>query len=105
MVKHREAMVELLRRAPLALGWFRLDRFRLSRRTDALWLAMHQLALRGPRYVRLPEGQLLELPVVVDAAARPAPSAPLELAGTGGTGDRRARPLERRRGGAVPGRT
>ena len=43
-------------------------------------MAVHQLPLRHPRHLRLSQGQLLALPVVVDRAADGAPAAALELA-------------------------
>ena len=39
----------------------RLDRLRLQGRADAVWLAVHQLALRHHGQVRLPQGHLLLL--------------------------------------------
>ena len=68
--QHGRDVVELLRRAALALRRLRLDRLRLPRRADALRLAVHQLALRHPRHLRLPQGQLLVLPGLVDRPAR-----------------------------------
>ena len=70
---------------------FRLDRFRLSRRADAVLVAVHQLALRHSRYVRFSEGQFLLLQIVVDDGRRAAPAAALELARQGRPGNPRGR--------------
>jgi len=75
----RRVLVEVLRRAPLPGGRLRLDRLRLPRRADAVWLAVHQLALRHPGHVRFSEGQLLLLPGVVGFETRAAPVSALEL--------------------------
>ena len=66
--------------ARLALGRLRLDRLRLPRRALAQWLAQHQFAVRHHRHLRLPEGLILLLPVVVDRSAGPASFSALELA-------------------------
>ena len=65
-------------------------------------VAEHQLAVRDPRHLRLPQGQLLLLPRVV--AARPAAgasAAALELAGTRGPADRGLGARQYRRGRAA----
>ena len=81
-------MVVHLRRTSVGRRRFRLDRLRLSRRADAVRLAVHQLALRHHRHVRLPEGPLLLLPGVVERQTRAAPLAALELERQRGTGRR-----------------
>ncbi len=59
-----------LQRAALGRGRLRLDRLRLPRRADAVRLAVHQLALRHPRHLRLPQGPLLLLPGLVERRSR-----------------------------------
>jgi hypothetical protein len=82
-------LVEFLRRAAVAGRRVRVDRLRLPRRAVALRMAQHGLAVRHHRPVRVSQGQLLLLPGVVDRQAGAAPVPALELAGTGGPGDRR----------------
>jgi hypothetical protein len=50
-------------------------------------LAVHQLALRLHGHLRIPQGQLLLLPSLVDRQTRAAPVPALELAGQGRPGD------------------
>ena len=69
---------------PWVGGRFRVDRLRLPRRAHAVQLAVHQLALRHHRHVRLPEGHLLLLPGVVERQTGAAPVPALELAGKEG---------------------
>jgi hypothetical protein len=85
-----EVLVEVLRRAPVSGGRLRLDRLRLPRRADALWVAVHQLALRHPGHVRLSQGQLLLLPGMVGFEARAAPVPALELERQRGPGKSRS---------------
>ena len=75
----RRRVVEVLCRARVAARRLCLDRLRLSRRADALRLAVHQLPVRHRRHVRLPEGQLLLLQGVVGPGAGPASLPALEL--------------------------
>ena len=95
-------LVEFLQRAAVAGGRLHLDGLRLPRRALALRLAEYQLAIRHHRHLRLSQGQLLLLPVVVDCQAGAAPVPALELAGHGRQGDRRLGLLESRPGGTVP---
>ena len=55
---------------PWLLGRLRVDGLRLSRRALAEWLAQHQLAIRHHRHLRLSEGHVLLLPVLVDRPSR-----------------------------------
>ena len=66
----RRRMVEVLRRARIPARRLRLDRLRLSRRAHPLRLALHQLAVRHRRHVRLPQGQLLLLQSLVGRKSR-----------------------------------
>ena len=59
-------LVELLQRAAVALGRIRVDGLRLSRRALAERVAEHQLAVRHHRHLRISEGLVLLLPIVVD---------------------------------------
>ncbi len=86
---HRRKLVEFLRRPPLALRCVRLDRLRLSRRADAILVAVHQLAFRHSRHVRFSKGRFLLLQIVVDHQHRAALAAALELAGQGRAGNPR----------------
>ena len=52
-------VVEVLRHARVGGGRLCLDRLRLSRRADALRLALDQLAVRHRGHVRIPQGHLL----------------------------------------------
>ena len=78
----------LLRRARVAGRRICVDRIRLSRRDDAVQVAVHQLALRHSGYLRLCEGHRLLLQDVVGRRASAAPAAALELGGQGRPGDR-----------------
>src|ERR1039457_6630741 len=71
-----------------------MDRLRLSRRADAIWMALHQFAFRHYGRVRFREGQLLLLPGLVGDEAGGAPVSALELAGKRRSGDRGVVPLE-----------
>ena len=73
-------VVDDLRGAAVARRRIRVDRLRLSRRADAVRLAVHQLALRHHGHLRLPEGQLLLLPGVVE---RPGQCCTCSRTGTG----------------------
>ena len=64
------SVVDVLRNARLGGGRVRLDGLRLSRRTDALRMAIDQLAVRHRGHVRLPQGLLLLLQGVVEARSR-----------------------------------
>src|SRR5579884_3427182 len=79
--RHRRTMVAGVRFAAVPGRRLRLDRLRLSRRADALRLALHQLPLRDHGYLRLPQGQLLLLPGLVERAAGAALVSALELGG------------------------
>jgi beta-galactosidase len=63
--RNRRRVVEVLRHPRMARRRLRLDRLRLSRRTHALRLALHQLAVRHRRYVRLSQRHLLLLQSLV----------------------------------------
>ncbi len=80
-------VVEDLRGASVPGGRVRLDRLRLPGRAQPLRLALHQLALWHFGHLRVPQGQFLLLPGVVDEAAGAAPVSPLELGRQGGAGD------------------
>src|SRR5687767_15960699 len=75
-------MVDHRRRAPLHRRWLHLDRLRLSRRADALSaIPKHLLAVRGARYLRLSQRQLLLLPSLVATPSTAGPFvAALDLA-------------------------
>src|SRR5438046_6729864 len=91
-------MVEILCRTRMAGRWFRLDRLRLSRRADALWMAFNQLAIWHRGYVRLSQGQLFLLQSLVGRSTGLALISALELGRTR-WGDRpRLGAFESRRG-------
>ena len=69
LVGTRRRVVEVLRRARMALGRLCLDGLRLSRRAHALRMAVDQFAVRHRRHVRLSQGQLLLLQSVVGIGA------------------------------------
>ena len=73
-------LVEGLRGTGLPLRGVCLDGVRLPRRANALRMALHQLALRTAGHVRLPQGQLLLSPGLVERQAGAVPVAALELA-------------------------
>ncbi len=62
-------LVELLQCAAVAGRRLCVDRLRLSRRALAKSVAEHQLAVRNYRHLRISQGHLLLLPVVVDREA------------------------------------
>src|SRR5208282_2056837 len=72
-------MVEVLRRARVALRRLRLDGLRLSRRAHALRLAFDKLAVRHRGYVWLSQGQLFLLQGVVGPGTCPASIPALNL--------------------------
>ena len=102
LVEHGRKLVELLCRTSVAVGRVYLDGLRLSRRTDALWLAVHQFALWRPGHVRFPQGPLLLLSVLVDGPAGAASAAALELAGQGRPEHQRVVFQQLQGGGIVP---
>ena len=61
------------------VGRICVDRLRLSRRADAVWLAVGQFAVRHCRHVRLSQGQFLLLQGVVGSGAGAASVSALEL--------------------------
>ncbi len=71
--------MEILRDAGVGSGRICVDRFRLSRRADALWMAVDQLAVRDRGHVRVSEGHLLLLQGVVEEGTIAAPVSALEL--------------------------
>ena len=75
---------------PWLSGAFVWTGFDYRWRAVAELVAEHQLALRHPRHLRVPEGRILLLPIVVDDKHRAAFVAALELAGPGGAGNQRA---------------
>jgi beta-galactosidase len=92
---------------PWYAGGFALDRLRPPRRTDRLQVAQRGLPFRCAGPVRLSEGELLLLPIVV--AGRPqgdrsAPVPALELERSRGGWDRRPLLQQLRRGRAFPER-
>ena len=76
-------MVDFLRHARLGGGRLCLDGLRLSRRADAVRLALDQLAVRHRGHVRFPEGLLLLLQGVVGQGAVAASVSALELGRAG----------------------
>src|SRR5947209_14293320 len=67
-------------------------------------MAVHQLALWHHGYLRISEGQLLLLPIMVGRAADRARLPPLELAGQRRAGDRSVGAFKLRGSRAVPER-
>ena len=68
--RFRRGLVAIRQRAAVGGGRLHLDRFRLPRGTVALPVAQHQLAVRRDRYLRIPQGHVLLLSVLVDATSR-----------------------------------
>src|SRR6266516_1310921 len=87
------------------VGWgLCLDWLRLPRRTHALRLAFHQLAIRNHRHVRLPQGQFLLLQELVGPGTRSAFVSALELGGAYRRNHRGLGALEPRRSRTFPER-
>ena len=82
--QYRRGVVVVLRRARVAGRRICLDRLRLSRRNHAVYVAVHQLALRHSGHLRLCQGHGLVLQGVVGRGADAAHSSPLELGGPEG---------------------
>ena len=99
-----EGLVAVRQRAALHFRRVRVDGVRLPRRALALSVAEHQFAVRRDRHLRVPQGHLLLLPVVVDEQAGAARIPALELAGAGRAGDRGLGALEPGPGRVVPQR-
>src|SRR5579871_3538610 len=104
MGRNRRRMVEVLCRARMACGRICLDRFRLSRRADALRMAVDQFAVRHRRYVRFPKGQFLLLQSLVGIGAGAASVPALELGATRRRADFSVGPFEPGFGRAFPER-
>src|SRR5579872_1093121 len=92
----RGGVVALLCPARMAVGGLCLDRIRLSRRADALWLAVDQLAVWHCRHVRFPQRRLLLLQSMVGLGAGAAPVSALELGAAQWGADLGVGPLESR---------
>src|SRR5208282_3374102 len=75
-----------------------VDGLRLSRGTLAQRVAQYQLAVRNHRYLRVSQGLVLLLPILVDRPAGAAPVSALELAWDGRQGDCGLGLLESRQG-------
>src|SRR5215467_3773972 len=95
-------MVAILQCEAVAVGWIRMDRFRLPRRALAGSVAQHQFAIRNRGHLRLPEGFVLLLPIVVDFETCAAHLSSLELARHGRQGNRSVGVFEPRPRGAFP---
>jgi beta-galactosidase len=83
---------------------FRVDWFRLSRRTVAVPVAERQFAVRHHRHLRLSEGHVLLLPIMVDRQAGAARLPTLELVRRRRPGHRGLGSLQYGPGGVVPQR-
>ena len=97
-------LVALRERAALYLRRICVDRLRLPRRAVALSVAEHQLAIWRDRHLRISQGHLLLLPVLVDQQTGAARVPALELAGPRRAGDRGLGALQSGPRGTVPQR-
>ena len=91
----------IFRGACVAGGRVCVDRIRLSRRTDSVFVAVHQLAFRNHGYVRVSEGQLFLLSGMVARQICAARFSPLELGRKRGAADKCLGAQQLRRGGIV----